>query len=167
MAMTAPTSARNLAKNELADDELLITRIFDAPLALVWRMWEDRDQMFQWWCPECFTCTSLDVDFRPGGTWRVHMVSDVYGESWSGGKYREIERGKRIVFTFAWEEGSGEVNEVLTTVTFEEEDGRTVQSFHQAPFTSVASRDGHVGGWNSLFNKEQAYAERLAKGERP
>ena len=53
----------------------------------------------------------------------------------------------------------------MVTVTFEERDGKTVQHFHQAPFTSVASRDSHVGGWNSLFNKEQAYAEALAEGE--
>jgi uncharacterized protein YndB with AHSA1/START domain len=160
--MTAQTSAR-----KIPDDELLIERVFNAPLALVWRMWEDRDRMIQWWGPEGFTCTSLDADFRPGGAWRVRMVSDAYGTSWSGGTFREIEKGKRIVFTFAWEEGSGETNEMLTTVTFEEKDGKTVQSFHQAPFTSVASRDGHVAGWNSLFNKEAAYAERLAQGERP
>jgi uncharacterized protein YndB with AHSA1/START domain len=149
-----------------ADDELLIRRVFDAPVALVWRLWENREHMFRWWGPEGFTCTSLDLDFRPGGAWRVSMVSDAYGKSWSSGKFREIQKGKRIVFTFAWEEGSGETNETVVTVTFEERDGKTVQTFHQAPFTSVASRDGHVAGWNSLFNKEQAYAEVLALGDR-
>jgi uncharacterized protein YndB with AHSA1/START domain len=149
-----------------ADDELLIRRVFDAPVALVWRLWENREHMFRWWGPEGFTCTSLDLDFRPGGAWRVSMVSDAYGKSWSSGKFREIQKGKRIVFTFAWEEGSGETNETVVTVTFEERDGKTVQTFRQAPFTSVASRDGHVAGWNSLFNKEQAYAEVLALGDR-
>jgi uncharacterized protein YndB with AHSA1/START domain len=149
-----------------ADDELLIRRVFDAPVALVWRLWENREHMFRWWGPEGFTCTSLDLDFRPGGAWRVSMVSDAYGKSWSSGKFREIQKGKRIVFTFAWEEGSGETNETVVTVTFEERDGKTVQTSHQAPFTSVASRDGHVAGWNSLFNKEQAYAEVLALGDR-
>ena len=151
---------------KLGDDELLITREFDAPLALVWRIWEDPDHMIRWWGPEGFTCTSLDVDFRPGGAWRIAMVSDAYGESRSGGRFREIEKGKRIVFTFAWDESSGEGNETTITVTFEERDGKTIQRFHQAPFTSVESRDSHVGGWNSLFNKEQAYAEDLARRER-
>ena len=149
----------------LRDDELLITRTFDAPVSLVWRLWEERDHMIRWWGPEDFTCTSVDLDFRPGGRWRIGMVSDAYGESWSGGEFREIEKRNRIVFTFAWEQGAGEPNETMVTVTFEERDGKTIQHFHQAPFTSVASRDSHVGGWNSLFNKEQAYAEALAEGE--
>ena len=123
--------------------------------------------MIRWWGPEDFTCTSVDLDFRPGGHWRIGMVSDAYGETWSNGEFREIEKGKRIVFTFAWEQGAGEPNETIVTVTFEERDGKTIQHFHQGPFTSVASRDSHVGGWNSLFNKEQAYAERMAKGEKP
>jgi uncharacterized protein YndB with AHSA1/START domain len=151
---------------DVADDELLITRVFDAPISLVFRIWEDRDHIIRWWGPEGFTCTSFDLDFRPGGDWRAGMVSDAYGESWSSGTFREIERNKRIVFTFAWEEGSGETHETLVTVNFDERDGKTTQSFHQAPFASVESRDGHVGGWHSLFNKEQAYAKQMAREER-
>jgi uncharacterized protein YndB with AHSA1/START domain len=158
--MTAPTSAR-----ELADDELLVTRVFDAPLALVWRIWESREHMVRWWGPEGFTVTDLDLDFRPGGAWRVGMVSDQYGASWSGGTFREIEKGKRIVFTFAWDAGSGEPTETLVTVTFEENGGKTTQYFHQTPFRSVESRDSHVGGWNSLFNKQEGYVEALAQAE--
>ena len=160
--MAAPIKA-----GKLADDELLIVRTFNAPLALVWRIWEDHDHMQAWWGPEGFTCTDLDLDFRPGGAWRVGMVSAVYGKSWSSGKFREIEKQKRIVFTFAWEEGSGETTQTLVTVTFEEREGKTVQRFHQTPFSTVEYRDGHVVGWNTHFDKEQAYAERLAKGEKP
>ena len=57
--------------------------------------------------------------------------------------------------------------QTLVTVTFEEHDGKTVQHFHQTPFSTVEYRDGHVVGWNTHFDKEQAYAERLAKGEKP
>jgi uncharacterized protein YndB with AHSA1/START domain len=151
----------------LSDDELLITRVFDAPAALVFRIWEERDHLIRWWGPEGFTCTDAELDFRPGGNWRIGMVSDAYGQTWSSGTFRQIDRNKRIVFTFAWEEGSGETHETLVTVTFEDRGGRTVQTFHQAPFTSVAARDSHVGGWNSLFNKEAAYAEQLAREQRP
>jgi uncharacterized protein YndB with AHSA1/START domain len=150
----------------LRDDELLITRTFKAPLSLVWRMWEDEDHMRHWWGPEGFTVLSLAADFRVGGAWRVHMMSKQWGESWSGGAFREIEPRQRIVFTFAWDEGSGETTETLVTVTFEEADGvTTLQHFHQTPFSSVESRDGHVAGWNSLFNKEEIYAAALALGE--
>jgi len=43
----------------------------------------------------------------------------------------------------------------------------TRQHFHQTPFASVEYRDGHIAGWNSLFNKEQRYAEAAARGEEP
>ena len=146
------------------DDELFITRRFNAPLSLVWRMWEDSDHMRRWWGPEGFRILSLAADFRAGGKWRVHMRSEQYGDGWSGGEFREIEPKHRIVFTFAWEEGAGETTQTLVTVDFIEADGVTTQSFHQTPFSSVASRDSHVLGWNSLFNKEEKYAAALARG---
>jgi len=50
-------------------------------------------------------------------------------------------------------------------VTFAEKEGGTVQSFHQTPFSTVAIRDSHIGGWNSLFNKQQLYVENIAVAE--
>ena len=50
----------------LRDDELLIERIFDAPLALVWRLWESSDHMIRWWGPEKFTTTAIDWALTPG-----------------------------------------------------------------------------------------------------
>lgn len=152
---------------KVADDELLITRTFDAPASLVFRIWAERDHMMRWLGPTGFTCTSLEMDFRPGGKWRGCIVSDEYGESWMRGEYREIERGTRIVYTFAWEDGRDQPGiETLVTVTFTEQDGKTVQTFHQAPFTRVEARDSHISGWNECFDREQAYAEDLAKEER-
>lgn len=151
-------------KKALRDDELLIVRTFDAPVALVFRIWEERDHMVRWLGPTDFECTHLDMDFRPGGKWRGRIVSEAYGESWMGGEYRQIEKNKRIVYTFKWDEDEGSPTlETIVTVTFHEEDGKTVQSFHQTPFASVESRDSHVGGWNECFDREQAYAETLAR----
>jgi uncharacterized protein YndB with AHSA1/START domain len=93
------------------------------------------------------------------------MTSKQYGLSRFGGVIRDVETNKRIVFTFQWDEDSGLHRETLVTVTFVETDGNTVQTFHQAPFSSVAIRDSHVGGWNSLFNKQQIYVENIAVAE--
>jgi hypothetical protein len=57
---------------------------------------------------------------------------------------------------------SGECLRVVT-ISFEARDGSTVQTFHQAPFRNVERRDSHVGGWIEAFDKEQAYAETIAK----
>jgi uncharacterized protein YndB with AHSA1/START domain len=148
----------------LADHELLVTRIFDAPLALVFRIWEQPEHMQRWLGPEGFTCAKLEYDFRPGGKWRARIDSAAYGESWMGGEFRKIEKNKSIIYSFAWEDGRDQPGmDTLVTVTFEEQDGKTIQSFHQTPFISVEARDSHVGGWNSCFNREQAYVEGLAR----
>jgi uncharacterized protein YndB with AHSA1/START domain len=52
---------------------------------------------------------------------------------------------------------------MLVTITFEERNGKTVQTFHQKPFLTIESRDGHVGGWTSAFDKLAAYAATLAQ----
>lgn len=150
----------------MADDELLIVRRFDAPVALVFRVWESREHMMRWLGPADFTCTHLEMDFRPGGRWRGCIVSDAYGVSWMGGEYREIERNRRIVYTFAWDGTPDDpATETLVTVTFEADGDRTVQRFHQTPFESVEMRDSHIGGWDESFDRERDYVEALAKGE--
>lgn len=145
------------------DDELLIERTFEAPVALVFRVWSDRDHMLGWLGPRDFTCTHLDYDFRVGGKWRACIVAAAYGESWMGGEFKEIEKNKRIVYTFKWDgEGDEEYGiETLITVTFAEEGGKTVQSFHQTPFSSVESRDSHVEGWNESFDREEEYLAKI------
>ncbi len=150
----------------LRDDELLIQREFDAPVALVFRLWESPDHMIRWWGPEQFTTTYLDWEAIPGRPWRATMVSKQYGVSNMAGVVREVEKDRRIVFSFAWDEGTGRDMDTIITVTFAEKDGKTLQTFHQTPFSSVAVRDSHVGGWNSLFNKQQTYTENLAIAEK-
>jgi uncharacterized protein YndB with AHSA1/START domain len=166
--MDARTEAAAAAHpGPLADDELYIVRAFHAPLPLVFRMWEDPEHRARWWGPTGYTCTHLQQDFRPGGAWRACIASPATGESWQGGVFREIERDRRIVFTFTWDAGPAGGVETLVTVTFDERQGMTVQTFHQTPFASVERRDSHVVGWSQLLDREQAYAETLVKGDQP
>ena len=160
----AEAERRNLATR---DDELKLDRTFDAPLALVWRMWERRDHMIRWWGPEIFTCVELDWELTPGQPWRAMMASRQYSRKISrmGGVIRDVEKHKRIVFTFAWDEDTGRDMDTVITVTFAEKSGATIQSFHQTPFSNAQIRNDHVGGWNSLINTQQLYAENLAIAE--
>lgn len=150
----------------LRDDELSIEREFDAPLALVFRLWESRDHMMRWWGPENFTAVELDWALVPGRPWHGAMTSKSHGLSRFSGVVRDVARDRRIVFTFRWDKEPGRYPETLVTVTFAEKDGKTIQTFHQTPFTDVAERDSHIGGWNSLFDKFRIYAENSAIAER-
>lgn len=147
----------------LADDELLISHTFDAPAALVFSLWSNPEHMKRWMGPQGYVCPAAEIDFRVGGAYRGMMKSPKNEENWFGGVYREIVPHRRLVFTFAWDAGPSGSVETLVTITFTERDGKTVQMFHQTPFTSVEARDRHVGGWVSSFDKQVAYAEKLAK----
>jgi len=152
------------AAKRIADSELLIVRTFDAPASVVFELWSDAEHMKRWAGPGNFTCPGAILDFRVGGSYRVMIKSAEHGENWFGGVYREIVRDKRLVFTFIWEnEGPSAGIETLVTVTLEARDGKTVQTFHQAPFRDVERRDSHVGGWSEAFDKQAAYAEKIAK----
>jgi uncharacterized protein YndB with AHSA1/START domain len=147
----------------LGDDQLLIVRTFDAPASLVFSLWSDPKHFRRWMGPEGFDCPEAKIDFRVGGAYRAMIRSEAKGENWFGGVYREIEPPRRLVFTFAWDDGPSAEVETLVTILFEEKAGKTVQTFHQTPFLTRERRDSHVGGWSSAFEKARAYAATLTK----
>jgi uncharacterized protein YndB with AHSA1/START domain len=162
--MDASTEAAPAVRpSPLADDELYLVRVFQAPVALVFRMWEDPEHRARWWGPKGFTVRHLEQDFRPGGRWRVGFGSTTHPDEWHGGEFLEIERDRRIVFTFAWEKGPSAGIETVVTVTFAQQGGHTVQTFHQTGFKAAERRDAHVVGWSQVLDREQAYAESQAQ----
>jgi uncharacterized protein YndB with AHSA1/START domain len=144
----------------LADDELLITRTFDAPIGLMYKLWSDIDHFKNWMGPEGFDCAEMEMDFRVGGAYRGMIRSADHGDNWFHGRYREIDPPRRLAFTWQWEQGPSGNVETLITISFAEHNGQTTMIFHQSPFISVVARDNHIGGWTSLFNKLAAYAAR-------
>jgi uncharacterized protein YndB with AHSA1/START domain len=144
-----------------SDRALTITRSFDAPRALVWKAWTDSKHFLAWWGPRDHPAVDIAMDVRVGGRWRHCLRSTETGNDlWHGGMFREVTPPERLVFTFAWEEEGERGLETLVRVTFTEQDGRTLMTFHQTPFQSDAERDGHNGGWNSTFDR---LAEQLSK----
>jgi uncharacterized protein YndB with AHSA1/START domain len=153
-----------MTAKSVADNELLIVRTFNAPPSVVFALWSSPEHMKRWMGPNDFTCPEATVDFRVGGRYRAMIKSVAHAENWFGGVYREIVQDARLVFTFSWEnDGLSAGLETLVTITFEERDGSTVQTFHQAPFDNVERRDSHVGGWNQAFDKQATYATHLAQ----
>lgn len=87
--------------NETTKHDLVVTRIFDAPVAAVWQAWTDGAQLMRWWGPTGFTCPLANMDVREGGTSLVSMrAPQEFGgqEHYSIWDYREILPLKRIEF---------------------------------------------------------------------
>ena len=98
--MTASSEKNSIATNA-REREVIITRVFDAPRDLVFRAWTDPRHVSQWWGPHHFTNPVCEVDPRVGGAIRIHMRAPdgtVYPMT---GRFVEIDRPHRLVFTTA------------------------------------------------------------------
>jgi len=109
-----------------ADNQILITREFNAPRHLVWRAYTTPDLVKRWWAGEKGTVTSAEIDLRVGGAWRYVMTADGGFEVVFRGEYRAIEAPERVVNTEVFEGLPDPDDHVgLITVTFTEAGGRT------------------------------------------
>ena len=145
-------ATRNNPDPQTKERELVITRVFDAPRSLVFKAWTEPERIKQWWGPRGFITLSCEMDLRPGGTWRTRSRSPEGTEHAEHGVFREIVEPERLIFTQAWEDAEGKPkHETLVTVTFTEQSGKTVLTFHQGVFESVTSCDEHRQGWSSVF----------------
>lgn len=142
------------ARNNLAeaDDTLIIERVFDAPVSLVWKCFTEQEHLAKWSAPRGFTIPQGAGDLRPGGRWRAQMRSPEGHLFWLSGVYREIVPTRRLVMTHAWEEDGVPGHQTLVTVTFEDLGARTKVTLEQTGFESAGARDGHAGGWSECFD---------------
>ena len=107
-----------------SEREVVITRTFDAPARLVFEAWAKPELFKKWWVPRAMgmTLRSCELDVRTGGRYRLVFGDDPANPVAFFGKYLEVVPHKRIVWT---NEESGDPG-VITTVTFEERDGKTL-----------------------------------------
>ena len=120
---------------------ILITREFDAPKHLVYRAWTTPELVKRWWSGQRGAVTSADIDLRVGGMWRWVMIADGGLEVAFHGTYREIVPNERLVFTEVFE-GLPDA-EAVTSLTFTEQDGRTMLHCH-VQHSCQEHRDGHI-----------------------
>jgi uncharacterized protein YndB with AHSA1/START domain len=119
----AVTSSGTATVTLPTDEQILITREFDAPKHLVYRAWTTPELVKRWWSGHRGTVTSAEIDLRVGGMWRYVMVATGGYEVAFHGEFREIVPNERIVTTEVYE--AMPEGEALNTVTFTELDGRT------------------------------------------
>ena len=123
-----------------ADDQILITRAFDAPAADVFKVWTTPALVRRWWHARRGEMTVCEIDLRVGGRWRYAMIARGMEVAFHG-EYREIVVNERIVHTELYE-GAPD-HPALTTVTFDEIDGRTTVTL-LVQHASRQARDMHV-----------------------
>jgi uncharacterized protein YndB with AHSA1/START domain len=138
----ATRTSRGTAKVTLPEDEqILITREFDAPRHLVFQAWTTPELVKRWWTAGCGEMTVTEIDLRVGGAWRYAMETEDGTEEAFHGEYLEVVPNERIVSTEVYERVPEA--EAVNTVTFTEVDGRTtVEALVQ--HASKENRDAHL-----------------------
>jgi uncharacterized protein YndB with AHSA1/START domain len=156
-------SGSALAVSTPTDLEIVMTRKFNAARDLVFEAHSSCEHMKHWWGPRRYEIASCDMDFRPGGAWRiVHRGSD--GQEFGfRGEFRDIVRPERITWTFEFEPMAGHIS--VQTVKFEEQDGVTTVT-STAVFDSKEDRDGFLQsgaeeGAAETMDRLEEYLEEL------
>ncbi len=145
-----------------AERPLVITRVFDAPRSLVFKAWTDPKHVAQWWGPHGFTNPVCELDVRPGGAIRIDMRGPdgtVYPMT---GVYQEIVEPERLVFTSAaLDETAHPLLEVLNTVTFAEQGGKTTLTLQARVVKATAKAapylEGMEAGWTQSLERLESY----------
>jgi uncharacterized protein YndB with AHSA1/START domain len=147
-----------------SDTEIVMTRTFDAPRELVFETHTSCEHMSRWWVGRKYEFVSCEIDFRPGGTWRIVHRSPDGEEITFFGEYLEIEAPERITWTFGFNDNPGGPE----TYTFEERDGQTTIT-SRAIFPSKELRDeviasGMEEGASEVYERLDEYLEELKSG---
>ncbi|EQA46344.1 hypothetical protein LEP1GSC050_0167 [Leptospira broomii serovar Hurstbridge str. 5399] len=175
---------RNAVSVRIAECELILTRIFDAPRELVFKVWTDPKHVVKWWGPNQFTNPVCEMDLRPGGKYRFVMRSPDGVDYPVTGSYLEIVENERIVFTDLVGEHptewidvmknsigldkSEEANSLdsIVTVTFEDYEEKKTKLTIRSRFESNMVRDGFkktgmVEGWTQSLER---FEDQLSNG---
>ncbi len=163
--MTARNTGTGPAVNTTGQ-ELVITRIFEAPRELVWRAWTECELLKRWWGPKDFTAPYCKIDLRVGGKYLFCMRAPDGKDYWSTGIYREVVRPERIVCTDSFADKDGNVipasqygmtgdwpDELLVTVTLEDQQGKTKMTLRHVGFPPGEMLQMAGTGWNESFDK--------------
>jgi uncharacterized protein YndB with AHSA1/START domain len=140
-----------------SDRELVITRTFDAPVGIVFEAWTKPELFMRWWAPKSIgvPLRSCEMDVRTGGRYRLEFGEDAFNTSAFFGKYLEVIPNSRIVWTND-EGGDGAV----TTVTFEDDGGKTRLVYHDL-YPTKEALDEAIEGMPDIMPEQFAQLDEL------
>ena len=146
------------AKTKYGEGTVVITRVFDAPRALVWQAWTDPKMLAKWFGPRGFTASVPELDARVGGALRVVMHGPDGNDYPMKGTFRELKAPERLVFSnIAIDNDGNHLLEGETIVTFTEAGGKTTMTMksHAVGLVPASTQmlAGMEAGWTQSIDK--------------
>ena len=157
----------------------VISRVYDAPRARVWKAWTEPEQLKKWWSPRGFKTHTCKVDLRPGGVFLYGMTAADGSDMWGKFVYREIAAPKKLVFIVSFSDPKGGVTrhpsspgwplQILSTVQFDEQGaGKTRVTVAWLPHEATDAerktfedgRDSMNQGWTGTLDQLTDYLQK-------
>src|SRR5438105_8281988 len=127
---------------------LEIKRVIKAPRDRVYAAWTDPAQLKQWWGPESVRTRNFTADARVGGKYRWDLFNQEGEEMTVYGEYRELVPGRKIVFSWQWDDDEAWKNvSSVVTVELSDRDGGTELRLTHEQLPSVEAADSHKSVW--------------------
>jgi glutathione S-transferase len=146
--------------SEVAVFQLEMERFIRAPREKVFEAFTSRAALSAWHCPRGMTVLEATADAHVGGSYRVVMGGRDGSRHIAAGEYQKIERPGFLAYTWFWENGSMPPElKTLIEVTLTEEKGGTRLHMLHTGFPDARTRDSHLGGWQSVFNRLNDYLD--------
>ena len=159
--MDARTASEIPMKNRTTSErksarELVITRTINGPARIVFEAWTKPELFKQWWVPKSFglTLLSCDMDVRPGGKYRLVFKHGASEPMAFYGRYTEVTPHSRLVWTN--EEGGEDGS--ITTVTFEEQGGKTLVVLHEL-YPSKEALDAAIASGSTAGDMNETFEQ--------
>jgi uncharacterized protein YndB with AHSA1/START domain len=154
------------AMDTMSDTRTLrIVRVFNAPRERVFDAWVVEQNFIQWMCPPNVHVSEVKLDVRPGGAWHLRGRNPSRNFVTSG-KYVEVKRPERLVFTWAHHEAndlaSPRGHETTVHLEFRALGAKTELTLIHGPFADTPSCNAHYEGWTGSFGKLETYLRRPA-----
>lgn len=154
-------SARKNNPSEAGVSEIVISRTFDAPRALVWQAWTDPKHIMQWWGPKGFSNSACESDLRVGGEFMLNMCAPDGNNYPCKGVFHEIVEPERIVYDSTADEGhpcgAGLPPRSRVTITFTELGNRTMLTLHtrfeSTERKEAANQAGYSVSWGQALER--------------
>lgn len=146
------------------DNQVKIIKVLNAPIERVWEAWTNPESIKQWLSPEGMTNPEVNNDFNIGGAYRIvmeghNMPNPTHnGLMAVGGKYLEIEKPNKLVFSWLWENAPTETHTTKIMILLKKiSEQKTEMTLIHTDFADDNMRHEHDMGWNSTFKKLEQF----------
>jgi uncharacterized protein YndB with AHSA1/START domain len=150
------------AASEFGEGTVKITRVFDAPRALVWQAWTDPKMLAQWFGPRHFNSSVPELDPRVGGALRIVMHGPDGNDYPMKGVFLEVAPPERLVFSnIAVDHDGKHLLEGKATVTLTEQGGKTTMTLHTHAVGRVPAAKQMLAGMTAAWTQSIDKLEEL------